>query len=326
MMTRILSYRPIQLILTTLIILGALICVFTPNYLLFKIGASFANQIMMAYLGLGLLFLILKQHKLTFTCFACCGCLCIFLKFYSNWEWPVPVDPGETMEVALDVAHFNVATSNDDYETTINSILASDADIISLQEVTPDWHDFLQESLLAHYPYSTSFVSMDPYGLAIYSKRKIIDVDTFFFEKIPNLHIKVNARVKGQPISIISSYTMPPLYQSALVKLKEHMKTIAAYTKDIEQPVITVGDYNAPPWFEEVRLLMQNAQLEDSRSMGNQGLDNLFQYPIDYILYSGQLHCSDFQILTSPNTSHFGIKGAYKFNTGFVKDAQKTIQ
>ncbi len=325
MMTRILNYRPIQLILTTLIVLGVIICIFTPNYLLFKIGASFANQIMLSYLALGLVFLMLKQTKLAFTSFACCGCLCLFLKFYSNWEWPLPVSPDNTKEVVLDVAHFNVAASDDDYEATINTILNSDADIVSIQEVTPDWHGLLKTSLEEKYPHSTSMVSMEPYGLAIYSKQQILDIDTFFFEKIPNLHVTINSRKKGQPISIISSYTMPPLYQSAVIKLQEHMKTIASYVAQIEGPVITLGEYHAPPWFEEIRSLMQTGQLQDSRSRGNQGLDNLFQHPVDYIFYSEQLRCSDFQIVASPSTSHLGIRGAYEFKPD-APNAQTAIQ
>ncbi len=325
MVTKLLNYRPVRLALTTLIILGAVICVFTPNYLLFKIGASFANQIMLVYLAMGLIFLVLKQPKLTFTSFACCGVLCMFLKLYSNWEWPTPVNPDKKIEVAMEVAHFNVTASNDDYQSTIDAILASNADVVSLQEVTPDWHPYLQEFLAEAYPHSTSMVRFDPYGLAIYSKSEILSIDTFFFEKIPNLHVSVESRKKDMPVSIVSSYTNPPLSQNTVIKLQEHMKTIAAYVQKINEPVITLGEYHAPPWFEEVRMLMQNGQLLDSRSRANQGLDNLFQYPIDYIFYSEQLKCSDFQIVGGPSTNHLGIQAAYEFNLDF-KNAQAAIQ
>jgi len=325
MVTKLLNYRPLQLFLTILIILGAAICVFTPNYLLFKIGASFANQIMLLYLGMGLLFLILKQPKLTFTSFACCGILCMFLKLYSNWEWPIPVNPDQQVEVVMEVAHFNVTASNDDYQSTIDAIIASNADVVSLQEVTPDWQPYLKEFLKEAYPYSTSMVRFDPYGLAIYSKSKILSVDTFYFEIIPNLHVSVESRKKDLPVSIVSSYTKPPLSQSSVIQLQEHMRVIATYVQKISEPVITLGEYHAPPWFEEVRMLMQTGQLLDSRSRANQGLDNLFQYPIDYIFYSEQLRCSDFHIVEGPSTSNLGIQAAFEFNLDY-KNAQAAVQ
>ena len=140
MITKTLNYKYAQLALISLIVLGTFICVFTPNYFLFKMGARFAVQIMLGYLLLGFVFLFIRQHKLMFTSFACCAglCLCLFLKYASDGQLILPI---QTDNNSLSVAHFNVSTSTTDYQQTIDEILAVDADVISLQEVTQDWED-----------------------------------------------------------------------------------------------------------------------------------------------------------------------------------------
>jgi len=55
MVTKILDLRYIYLSLSTLIIIGALVCVFPPDFFIFKMSARFAVQIMLGYLSLGLI-------------------------------------------------------------------------------------------------------------------------------------------------------------------------------------------------------------------------------------------------------------------------------
>jgi len=64
MATKILDNKPVQIAISVLIVLGALICIFTPNYFLFKMGARFAVHIMIGYLLLAIVFLILRQTRL----------------------------------------------------------------------------------------------------------------------------------------------------------------------------------------------------------------------------------------------------------------------
>lgn len=314
MVTKILANRSVQLVLTSLIVLGTFICVFTPNYFLFKIGARFAVQIMVSYLLLGFVFLAFRQSKLMFTSFACCAGLCLFLKYASDGQLNFPT---KTEEKTLDVAHFNVSASTIDFKQTIDEILAIDADIISLQEVTPDWDAELKASLQEKYPYSETVVRLDPFGLAIYSKYPLISTDTFMFEDIPNIVGTIQFNENEQEVCFIASHALPVFYTNDYERQRNHFMAIARYTNNTNCPVITVGDYNAVPWSYEIQDFKAAANLNDSRRgfmPSSNGTFSLFQIPSDHIFYSNHLECIGFQDINSPTSGHFGIKGSYQFN------------
>ncbi len=314
MVTKILTHRFVQLVLTSLIVLGTFICVFTPNFFLFKMGARFAVQIMVIYLLLGFAFLMLRQSKLMFTSFACCACLCLFLKYASDGQL---ILPRKTEEQTLDVAHFNVSASTRDFKQTIDEILAINADIISLQEVTPDWDAELKAALQGKYPYSKTVVRLDPFGLAIYSRYPLISTDTFMFEDIPNIVGTIQFNENEQEVCFIASHALPVFYTNDYERQRNHLMTIARYTNNTNCPVITVGDYNAVPWSYEIQDFKAAAKLNDSRRgfmPSSNGTFSLFQIPSDHIFYSSHLECIGFQDINSPHSGHFGIKGSYQFN------------
>ena len=314
MVSKIITYRYTQLALISLIVLGTFICVFTPNYFLFKVGARFAVQIMLGYLLLGFAFLIARQHKLMFTSFACCAGLCLFLKYASDGQLSLPL---KNDEKTLDVAHFNVSASIANFSETIDEILAVDADVISLQEVTPDWDIELRKSLQNKYPYSRTIVRLDPFGLAIYSRFPLISTDTFMYEDIPNIVGTVKIDDSNQEICFIASYTLPVFYTNDYERQRNHLMAIANYTNSTDCPVITIGDYNAVPWSYEIQDFKTAANLNDSRQgfmPASNGSFSLFQIPSDHIFYSDHLECIGFKEINSPSSGHLGIKGSYQFN------------
>ena len=321
MRSNVLNKRPIQITINALIILGALFVIFTPNYVLFKIGSSFAVHIMLSYLLLGLLFLVLRQPQLTFTSFFCCAVLCLFLKYYSNWDWPL-LHKNRPAETAIIIAHFNVANAEKSPQETMEDIMETDADVLSFQEVTPDWQVVFEKNLRERYPYATSIVRLDPHGLALYSRLPIVSIDTFYFDEIPNLAIVIK---KGhEQYRLISSYTDPPIYSLALENLQQHMARIVSEIKKSPLPTFAIGDYNAPPWWEEIRYLMHEGKLLDSRSCAPQGLDNLWKYPVDYIFHSSYFECTGFEKIEKTLYGHLGIEASFQINRD--KDVQAALQ
>lgn len=312
MITRILNYRFIQLSLSGLIIFGTLICVFTPNYFLFKMGATFAVQIMLGYLFLGLSFLIFQQPKLMFTSFACAAGLCMYLKYSTNSNI---AHAERTSETIVSVAHFDMSASNGDQEQIISEILEVNADLISLQEVTPDWAPILEKELSKAYPYSKTVVRFDPFGLAIYSRMPINYVDTFECHGLPNLYGTVEMGRNKEQFCFITSHTRPSFYSSDFDRMREHLMTIAEYSNKMGDPVITIGDYNAVPWSYEILDFRTVAKLTDSRQgvvPASNGTFSLFQIPYDHIFYSPQFECIGFEDINSAVSGHIGVRGVYQ--------------
>ncbi len=312
MVTKILSYRYIQIIISALIVLGAAFCIFAPNYYLFKLGSEFAIQIMLGYLVGGFVFLYFQQPKLTFTSFACCAGLCLFLKYSTNAEMKAPII---TDSEIVNIAHFNLASTGSDYEKTIENIKETDADLVSIQELTPDWLPILESELSDLYPHSSSIVRMDPFGIAVFSKRPMLSMDTFYYENIPNLAGTLACEKGDKALHFIAAHTTPPLYRTAHERMQQHLEVIGNYINKVDLPVITMGDFYAPPWCREIQDLKYAAGLNDSRRTAKLEISQLFENPVDYILHSNQLTCIDFESISNQASEHIGIKGAYQFNS-----------
>ncbi|MEL6635231.1 MAG: endonuclease/exonuclease/phosphatase family protein [Bacteroidota bacterium] len=317
--TQLLNARPIQLILGLLILFGAISCIFTPNYFFFKMGARFAGLLMLGYLALGLVFLLLRQPRLMFLSFGCCAGLCLFLKNSSN---SLLKAPARNNQLSIRVAHFNVSASDGDFESTLKAIKQSKADLISIQEVTPDWEYILSESLGEKYPYSASMVRFDPYGLSIYSKHPIQALDTFYYEEIPNFSGVIKAKRARKSFKFICAHTTPPLYSQAYDAMRNHLRVVAAEARRDSLPVVMIANLNAPPWWAEVQELRSNAQLFDSRRSATYSLSEVLRSPGDYIFHSAEFNCLSFENIVSPQSSHLGIKGQYQFKA----NAEKTYR
>jgi endonuclease/exonuclease/phosphatase (EEP) superfamily protein YafD len=269
---------------------------------------DFSVQLMLGYLVLGLLFLIIGKKRLLFTSFICCGILCLFLKQSSNTNL---IFPKVTENDKITIAHFNTSAATTGYKSLIDAVITSDADIVSFQEVTPDWDQYLNENLSERYPYNASNVRIDPYGMEIFSKLPIQSYDTFHFEEIPHQVVNVNISETEQ-INIISAHVLPPVGKRLNDRAKKHLSTIANKVSSMNTPSIVLGDFNLVYWSNEIVNFRQAAQLENSRRDISQ---NLLNVPYDHIFFSNKLECTSFGDISDTISNHLGIKGTYQIKS-----------
>jgi endonuclease/exonuclease/phosphatase (EEP) superfamily protein YafD len=301
-----------------LLIVGAVLCVYTPNNIVLKNWASYAAQITMGYWALGLLFLALRQPRLTMYSFVCCAFLCIYLKSATNPALQLPTKTGEP---SFKVAQFNLSAHSGDYSSFLNILRKEKANIVSIQEVTPDWANVLEDSLRIMYPHQCSYQTTNQttqlYSLKVLSRVPFSVCDTLFCDNVPSLILSFKNTVKQKPVYIISTYIEPPLFTSAYKRLQKQLDTIAFKIKTINAPVITVGDYNVAASTNEVQLFRQMANLNDSRRgyrpSRADGHFSLLDVPTDHIFYTNHFNCIDFQTISGVESERLGILGVYQF-------------
>jgi endonuclease/exonuclease/phosphatase (EEP) superfamily protein YafD len=318
--TEIQSKR-LQLIINAaslLLIVGALLCVYTPDNLMLKGWASYASQITLGYWLLGLLFLSFKLNRLTMVSFVCCAFLCIYLKSTTN---PALQSPARTGEPTLKVAQFNLSAYAGDYSTFLTVLRKTKADIISIQEITPDWNRILTDSLNVTYPHQCDYLTMEIYSLKVLSKYSFAVCDTIFCENVPSLILAFKNKANEKPVYIFSTYIGPPLFSSAYLKMQKQLDTIAYQIKKIHAPTITIGDYNIHASSAEIQEFRKLANLNDSRRgyspAMTDGHISLLDVPTDHIFYNNHFNCIDFQTVSGPQSERLGILGVYQF----VKDS-----
>lgn len=294
-----------QYLIWLILILATGFAIYTPEQFLFKKLAKYGVQLMIGCLGLSLFFLTVRDAKTMWVSLACCGVLCLQLRTREPFY---PIKYGTFFKIA----HVNLSNSSD-YEKTIKAIINSNADILSVQDLDLDWDFILKQELLETYPYEKSIISLGLFNTAIYSKYPFIEIDTFYYKDAPNIHGCVE--IDHQKVHFITSMTAPPVNMKAFQEIKNHLLSIADYVSKINAPIITLGNYNIVPQSSEINDLKREGGLYDSRT--NQSL--IAEGPVDHILYSKELECTDFVTLMEVGNNKIGIMGTYQFNRKYIK-------
>lgn len=312
-----------QRIISAFLIFAALLCIVQPEYHVLRVFTRYAPQITIGYWGLGLVFLVTKNARLTMVSFVCCGFLCLFLKGVSDSK----VDkPRQTTALHISIAQINISLSNSSYSETLESIRKSGADVLSLQEVDFDWNKRLKDSLSILYPFSCRVEKSDLYGIELFSKYPFVSCDTFYSGDIPNLMISLKKSPTSAPIYIVSTYVMPPLFSSAYHLMQKQMEIIAEHVVKVKDPLVTVGDYNIETSSWEVQKFRESAGLLNSRrgfrpSRKDGGFD-LTEVPTDHIFFTPHFECIYFETIVGAKSEHLGIIGKFQL-TNTLSDVEK---
>jgi endonuclease/exonuclease/phosphatase (EEP) superfamily protein YafD len=306
-----------------ILVVGAVLVVFPPEIRVFKIWASYVAQITIAYWLLGLLFLAAKQTRLTFTAFICCAFLCIVFKKNN----PSIVEPFQKTNLpVVKVAHYNISATNSGYKPTIETVQKINADVISFQEVTPDWHKAIYDSLKTTHPYSCSVLSNDLFSMEVYSRFPFSYCDTFYCENAPTILIGFKTAVPSKDMYVYSSYIAPPLFTSASELMRKQFTQLADKIKTVNTPAITLGEYNVHPSSSEILEFRTNAALTDSRRgfrpVHDDGHFSLLEVPTDHIFYTSHFNCIEFKTISGPQSEHLGILGTYQLKADSLLSAQ----
>jgi endonuclease/exonuclease/phosphatase (EEP) superfamily protein YafD len=305
----------IENIVLGLLIAGAFFIYYTPDTPVFKTWAKYSSQITIIYWIIGLLFLVLKSTRLTMVAFVCCVFMCLHLK---NTTSPLLTAPHKSNQPLLKIAHFNLSASNSPYKATIKTIQNMDADIISVQEVTPDWKKALNDSLNKRFPFHCNVRGTDFFTTELFSKYPFSYCDTFYCENMPNLLVGFKSPLPNQHIYIFSTYIAAPLFETASNMMRRQLDTLAVHVKKMDAPSIVLGEYNVPPFFQEIVNMRQITGLQDSRRgyrpTRNDGYISLLEVPTDHIFFTPHFDCIDFQTINGPNSEHLGIIGTYQMN------------
>ena len=217
----------------------------------------------------------------------------------------------------------NGGTFEDDQEGLIEAIRNCKADLVAVQEVTPDWNFLLQASLGDVYEHSETLKRIDFYGMSVFSKHPFERMDTFHFEDVPNLMGSIKIDSTHGEIFFISSHTTPPVNQKAYDQINSHLELIAEYVNNLDAPVLAIGGYNLVPWAPEMQNFRLKSELSNSRrgfTPTSQGAAMPFlDVPTDHIFYSDDFQCVAFSSITSDNATGVGIKGKFQFKYKYVK-------
>ena len=267
-----------------------------------SLAKAFLFQSLIALPGLALIFLVMKWKGLAAACFLSSLILLQFmLPFVSNHH--SDFSPKES----LTVAQFNLRRTNQSYAKVVKMIKASEAQLVSIQELDSHWMEKLEAGLKEEYPWSYGLPDESGFfGVAVFSKHPA----TFKKSEMVGLeNIEGTCELPTGEVHFLSSHLHTPTTPLNYKLRNQHIRMIATWAKKKQGPVVTLGDYNAVSWDSNLRCLESEAKL--SRASGGWVPTypaNVFPLiPIDQIYYSENFACASMEGLTIPGSDHRGV-------------------
>ncbi len=188
---------------------------------------------------------------------------------------------------AFRVFHMNVLQPNTAFDAAIAQALESDADVISVQEVGPEWALALEDGLREHYPFFHMESRTNCYGIALFSKRPFQGVRTITVRGAP--FIEALFTVNEEPVRLLAVHATSPISYHHFRKRNEQLSRLGEYLAQNDTATILVGDLNTVPWDRAfMRFCSRSGLLSTTPIMQRTwpSLGPLAVIPIDHVLVS----------------------------------------
>ena len=212
--------------------------------------------------------------------------------------WPVSqatgdFDPGSQFTLLSANLYVNNSTS----EALLNEILATEADVVLLQEYSPRWHRLIsQTDMFDKYPYRQLHVSDAPYGNVILSRLPLVDSSVWWVEGNPMSRAIV--RVGPHVVHLICWHaTAPQNFHSFGTWTMQYRRLLAELGNE-SGPLVVAGDFNATQhsrWLRELSAAgFRSAHAARGRGLATtypNGHWLMLPIRIDHILYSRGVEC-----------------------------------
>jgi len=191
----------------------------------------------------------------------------LFATLILNAAYVVPWYLGDTLSDASDttkLVHINVRAGNDQHDRLLDYIKAEQADILFLQEVSPEWLASIR-SLNGDYPYRYTQPRHDNFGIALLSRLPLDSVTHVNSPPLDYPTIVATLTLNGELLTLVSTHAMIPLTRSGFEARNEQLQSVAEITKALTGAVILSGDFNTSLWSPTYRVLEDMTGLRNTR-------------------------------------------------------------
>src|SRR5262245_25579886 len=198
--------------------------------------------------------------------------LAVLVVLIATFSWPIFSHRGAAAAVVdparLKILSANVWHSAAGHDRTIAALMASDADIVGLVEVTPDWRTPLAP-LIAKYPYHVDCFDVDPEcQIIVLSKLPIAQPYAGRVWRATPIVAGGEVMWNGRLITVLATHLFRPLARSDESMWGEEDSKFSAYLADhlplsrqagqagrfakylnsLPGDLIVMGDFNSAPW------------------------------------------------------------------------------
>lgn len=166
-------------------------------------------------------------------------------------------------DARLRLAAINVHTANERHDRVLDFLRAADVDVILLMEVNDRWMGALSPLAVTH-PHRVAEPREDNFGIALFSRLPLTNPSVLELGNAGVPSIAATVSVAGRGGVLLGTHPLPP-GSAAYARLRnEQLDQIAATVRNLDGPVVVLGDLNVTPWSPYFRRLLRDSGLNDS--------------------------------------------------------------
>lgn len=292
--------RQLLLVLITLVLSCALI--FSPDAYLPMLARAF---MLWWAVGFGALVLLAAWRRMWWWALANCIAAPLVLLQVGT---PVAAQVRATNALGLRIAHMNVLQPNDDHAEAIASVLATNADLISVQEVSPEWAAALRSGLAHQYPYQHIVPNDNCYGIALFSKLPFAQVSTISSAGAPFIEAMID--VGGSRVRVYAVHATSPISYAHFRRRNSQLTELAERVRRGAMPTLIVGDLNTVHWDGAyVRFCARSGArpINSPYQITWPSIGPLAMIPLDHALVSGGLSPQGISTFKVQGSDHRGL-------------------
>ena len=262
-----------------------------------------APYVLAGLFAAGLVSIPARQPALMKSCFIAAALMAVVLR--SSVSDVTPERPRYVAPEQTDISVAQVSTGNFGGEAPygLDEVLDANTDIVCVQQLTPDWQEFLARELGEEFPYQYTYPDIGLQGVGLYARHALGHVDTLRIGGV--VHVEAcDAGTGATPaVDLLAVQTLPPVNSFAYYRLRGQLDALASRLAATASPIIVLGDFNSVPWSDELQDFQADTELLDSRrsiqSTFVKGAPQLFEVPVEHIFYSRRLRCLNYETMRS---------------------------
>jgi hypothetical protein len=296
--------------IVTILTLGAIIPLETPfNQLL----SNYAVELMLSFLGLGMVGYVLRHNAMIITNFVACIILCSFLKDAHSEEFTYATPNDEDIKISVAHLVLNDQESILKFQEDFRSLKA---DFLSIQTpIEPTLEQQLTQQLSQVLPFWEKTICSNNLALFVFSKYELRNLDTLYCDYTNTVSLAGTMFIDSMHKEISFLSTRVPVGDSEQNQAKKQFASLSNYINKNcqDKPLIAFSGSELVAWSPEVRAFRLAHKLADSR------MDIDLSTKDEHIFYSKDLMCIEFAEILDGN----GVVATYQFKKQGSETAEK---
>jgi endonuclease/exonuclease/phosphatase (EEP) superfamily protein YafD len=168
---------------------------------------------------------------------------------------------------SMKLLQINLNYKNEQYSRVLNYVQKVDADVLVLEEFTPEWEkQFEVELIRAAYPYQITVPRTDTYGIALFSKFPLTNKRILHLADFEWPSIMTEIAFDEKPMQIVAAHFMGPMTRLGWEEQTSQIEALVSRRDLLHGSLVIVGDFNTTPWTQNFGSLKKQLHLIDSLS------------------------------------------------------------